>query len=138
MITGYNTDVRHRDVVFHVQTEDKGSSNPCVESLVYVGGRIVGRKRAGYRSLLEDGKGEAEILKLMEAQHREMIDEIRSGRLDDQVAPLGAGEPQTGETAEQPAAGGPASQEAPGSLDQVILDYLIQDIVLCHEKRKTH
>lgn len=120
MITGYNTDVRHRDVVFHVQTEDKGASNPCVESLVYVGGRIVGRKRAGYRSLLEDGGGEPEILELMEAQHREMIDEIRNGRLDDKVAPLA---PPEGEAE----AAGPAAQEAeapPGSLDQVILDYL--------------
>jgi hypothetical protein len=34
MISGYNTDVRHLDVVFHVQTEDKGAVNPLIESLV--------------------------------------------------------------------------------------------------------
>ena len=41
MITGYNTDVRHDSVVFHVQTEDKGAANPLIESLVYVGGQVV-------------------------------------------------------------------------------------------------
>ncbi len=122
MITGYNTDVRYRDVVFHVQTEDKGSSNPCIESLVYVGGRVVARKRAGYRSLLEDGKGEHEIVVLMEGQHRAMIDEIRTGRLDDQVTPLAAGQSATQPSS---AASSPlAAAEGSGTLDQVILDYL--------------
>ena len=27
MITGYNTDIRHRGTVFHIQTEDKGVNN---------------------------------------------------------------------------------------------------------------
>ena len=45
MITGYNTDVRHGAVGFHVQTEDKGRSNPCVDSLVYVGGQVLASKR---------------------------------------------------------------------------------------------
>src|SRR4051794_22707590 len=35
MITGYNTDVRYRERVFHVQTEDKGLQNPSIETVVY-------------------------------------------------------------------------------------------------------
>ncbi|MDH3746268.1 MAG: hypothetical protein OES47_14305, partial [Acidobacteriota bacterium] len=85
MITGYNTDVRHRGVVFHVQTEDKGVNNPCVESLVYVGGQIVGRQRTGYQSMLKEGKGKEEILELLENQHKEMISEIGAGTLDAEV-----------------------------------------------------
>ena len=38
MITGYNTDVRHGNRIFHVQTEDKGLGNPKIETLIYVGG----------------------------------------------------------------------------------------------------
>ena len=41
MITGFNTDVKHKNRVFHIQTEDKGEDNPYVESLVYVGGEIL-------------------------------------------------------------------------------------------------
>ena len=85
MITGYNTDVRHRGLVFHVQTEDKGLANPCVESLVYVGGQILTRKKADYAQLVKEGEGKEAIAKLMERQHRQTINEIRSGQLDAQV-----------------------------------------------------
>ena len=34
MITGFNTDVRHNNRVFHIQTEDKGDASPEIESLV--------------------------------------------------------------------------------------------------------
>ncbi len=46
MITGFNTDVEYEGRVFHVQTEDKGRTNPVVESLVYSGGEIVASRRA--------------------------------------------------------------------------------------------
>ena len=35
VLTGYNTDIEYSGTVYHVQTEDKGQSNPLVESLVY-------------------------------------------------------------------------------------------------------
>ncbi len=88
MITGYNTDIRHRDVVFHVQTEDKGASNPCVESLVYLKGQVIANKRTSYADMLSEGKGEKEIVTLMEHQHRVMIAAIKGGKLDDKVAEL--------------------------------------------------
>lgn len=88
MITGFNTDVRHNEVVFHVQTEDKGTGNPCIESLVYVGGQILARKRAGYRSLLEGEAATKAVTELMEQQHRSMIAEIRSGKMDEKLAAI--------------------------------------------------
>ncbi len=127
MITGYNTDVKHRGVVFHVQTEDKGLDNPSIESLVYVGGQILHRRRTEYAQLLKDGGGKDEILERLETQHRKLIAEIRTGKLDSEaenrigplasparapVAPSGAG----------PSA--PSTSSGSQSLDQVILDYL--------------
>jgi len=41
VITGFNTDIKHGERVFHVQTEDRGLTNPVIESLVYVGGEIL-------------------------------------------------------------------------------------------------
>jgi hypothetical protein len=95
MITGYNTDVRHGEVVFHVQTEDKGVSNPYIESLVYVGGQVLASKRASYADLLAEGKDEKEIVAIMDHQHRTMIAAIRHGKLDSKLAALGSG--QSGE-----------------------------------------
>jgi len=90
MITGYNTDVRHNEVVFHVQTEDKGLGNPFIESLVYVGGQVLASKRASYAELLAEGKEEKDILTLMDHQHRTMIAAIRHGKLDAKLAALAA------------------------------------------------
>ena len=48
MITGFNTDVKYRGVVYHVQTEDKGPQNPLIETLIYKGGEILGSRRLPY------------------------------------------------------------------------------------------
>lgn len=107
MITGYNTDVRHGEVVFHVQTEDKGTSNPFIESLVYVGGQVLASKRASYAELLAGGTEEKEIVALMDHQHRTMIAAIRHGKLDAKLAALKAGK-QTGQFAAYETPAGPA------------------------------
>jgi hypothetical protein len=96
MNTGYNTDVRHGEVVFHVQTEDKGTSNPYIESLVYVGGQVLASKRASYAEMLADGKDEKDVVQLMDHQHRTMIAAIRHGKLDAKLAALSLGR-QTGQ-----------------------------------------
>lgn len=92
MITGFNTDIRHGDRVFHVQTEDRGTANPIVESLVYVGGQILLSKRSPYSDLVIDGKpDEKAVRQLMDLQHRRIIEAIRRGRFD----PTPAGGPST-------------------------------------------
>jgi hypothetical protein len=98
MITGYNTDVRHGEVVYHVQTEDKGAANPFIESLVYVGGQVLASKRASYADLLAEGREEKEIIAFMDHQHRTMIAAIRHGKLDAKLAAMTAGK-QTGQYA---------------------------------------
>ncbi len=116
MITGYNTDVRHGEVVFHVQTEDKGISNPFIESLVYVGGQVLASKRASYAEMIAEGKEDKDIVALMDHQHRTMIAAIRHGKLDSKMVALVASR-QTGaqplvatpQTGAQPLVGRPAS-----------------------------
>ena len=135
MITGYNTDVEHLGQVLHVQTEDKGMETAWIESLVYAGGQILARKRSSYKTLLDAGKGRADISELMDRQHRLVIAEIRRGRFDAKLEGMlpRESEPRAASTvvaeaaalAEKAAeAAGPAPTEAGPSLDQVILDYL--------------
>ena len=81
MITGFNTDVKYRGVVYHVQTEDKGTANPLIETLIYKGGEILGSRRLPYASLAQVGD-EPAITKLMEDQHKAMIMEVKRGRYD--------------------------------------------------------
>jgi len=82
VITGFNTDVKHKNRVFHIQTEDKGEGNPYVESLVYVGGEILATKRTSYAEVLQAGRDDHAVQDLMEQQHRTMIAAIQRGRFD--------------------------------------------------------
>jgi len=82
MITGFNTDVKHDAVVYHVQTEDKGRNNPKIETLVYVGGEILDNYRTSYEQTKAE-LGEEEIMTLLEAQHKRVIRNIKTGRYDE-------------------------------------------------------
>ena len=81
MITGFNSDVKYRGLVYHVQTEDKGSDNPLIETLIYRGGEILASRRLPYKELVEGDAEEAEaaISRLMEDQHNAMILEVKHG-----------------------------------------------------------
>ena len=125
MITGHNTDVRYGDLVLHVQTEDKGHGNPCIESLIYYGGQVVVAKRASYADMLSDGKGDGEITALMDRQHRMMIKAIQAGKFDDKIsafAPI-RNKPETDEVT----AGFDLLEDSGRTLDQVILEYLTSE-----------
>ena len=80
MITGFNTDIKYRGVVYHVQTEDKGPVNPLIETLIYIGGEILGSKRLPYEDL--ESKDEATISHMMEEQHTEVIADVKNGKFD--------------------------------------------------------
>ena len=54
MLTGYNTDIRHGEVVLHVQTEDKGRENPAIETVIYLKGQVLAARRTPYAKLLEE------------------------------------------------------------------------------------
>jgi len=112
MITGHNTDITYNGVIYHVQTEDKGQSNPVVETLVYRGGEILDARRTSYQELLKDGYDEKRIVVLIDEQHTSVITEIKDGKYDRGGAALRL-DPL-----------GEEIVDASKSLDQVILDYL--------------
>ncbi len=85
MLTGFNTDIQHNGIVYHVQTEDKGPENPLMLSLVYVGGAILAAKRTNYAKDLEAGLGEAELQSKLEKQHKLILALISRGRIDDLI-----------------------------------------------------
>lgn len=110
MITGYNTDVRHGNRVFHVQTEDKGRGNPKIETLIYVGGEILDSFRSSYEDLLAEGMKEDVLQSRMDEQHKTIIRDIKNGKYD----------PTPPDLLEQQAFGG-------RPLDQAILEFLQQE-----------
>lgn len=85
MITGFNTDVKHKNKVYHVQTEDKGRSNPKIESLVYVGGEILDSYQTSYEQNKAD-LTEDQIMELLESQHKRVVRYIKIGNYDEDEA----------------------------------------------------
>jgi len=85
MITGFNTDVRHEGHVYHVQTEDRGTENPILESLVYIGGTIVARKKTPYPHPLNQDAGHEALASLLKRQHQVIIAAIKAGRIEELI-----------------------------------------------------
>lgn len=146
MITGFNTDVKHRDRVFHIQTEDRGDPRPYIESFVYVGGEILGGRRTPYAESLRTGGDDRAIRELMEQQHRTVIAAVRGGGFDGPNGSVRAPEDMAlGGTGAQPSAASGELRETPAprptpwrsaesarpsgdrTLDQVILEYLASE-----------
>ena len=130
MITGFNTDIRHNEKVYHIQTEDKGLQNPYIESLIYVGGEILASKKTSYAEQASAGIDEKWIGNLMEQQHRTMIAAIKRGRFDHpadatKIAALPEAPRKTVDVAGARVSA--ADIEDDKTLDQVIMDYLASE-----------
>lgn len=146
MLSGYNTNVKHRGVLFHVQTEDSGVRNPHVITHLYHHGTILASEKSEYRHLLEDDELERAVKSQMEGQHKEMLKRLRRGVFDDLIderlgsdavasdATGSTTQPETppvtppptsppGDGAEQRSFGQGIVSQKP--LDEVVLEYLV-------------
>jgi hypothetical protein len=127
VLTGYNTDIDHNGMTYHVQTEDKGRSNPFVESLVYAAGEILYSRRTAYEDMLPQDAELKAVANLMERQHRTIVEAIRRGRLS-QLSGKPAETTSDADTSVKVDVNATQavrpSQGAEPSLDQVILHYL--------------
>jgi hypothetical protein len=133
VITGFNTDIKHNEKVYHVQTEDKGVANPYIETLVYVGGEILASKKTSYAEQLKTGVDDKWIGGLMEQQHRTMIAAIKRGRFDQPADVTRSGQERALPTLAAPGSVvfeegvTPITVSEEKTLDQVIIDYLASE-----------
>ena len=97
MIFGFNTDIRHKDTVYHVQSEAR-EGDQLLQTQVFVRGRCIGKRAvswnaAGISSTSGAGSSadqnapnrtnkDQDKEKLLRDLHREVLDAIREGRLD--------------------------------------------------------
>ena len=82
MIFGHNTNVNVGAHKYHVQTEDAGASSALIDTTVYAGGRGLHRRTNNYLDLLPLNAHTEKALKLrLDEQHRQVLEEIRTGAL---------------------------------------------------------
>jgi hypothetical protein len=81
-IFGFNTDVKHEDTVYHVQSEPR-QNDLLLQTLVFVKGQCVGKHASSYAHLTADpGFSNEAMHELLKAQHRIVVEGIRAGRSD--------------------------------------------------------
>jgi hypothetical protein len=87
MLSGFNTNYRYRGVLFHVQTEDSGRSNPHVITHLFHGGNIMTSRKQTYADKLDLGNDalEIEVKSLMERQHKSMLQQLSKGGFDETI-----------------------------------------------------
>jgi len=94
MIFGFNTDIRHEDTIYHVQSEAREGEH-LLQTQVFVKGRCIGKRAVPYGSSAAEGKTTApndsqdkdkdqdkDREKMLRELHREVLDAIRGGKLD--------------------------------------------------------
>jgi hypothetical protein len=150
MLSGFNTNFRHRGVLFHVQTEDSGRDNPHVITHLFHGGNIMASVKRDYGERLGVADVEDVVRGLMEGQHKEMLKQLSRGEHDEAIgqrlgesvfdesqaprsedtereavseAPPDRPEVEGARAARQ--FGGDIASQKP--LDEVVLDYLVEN-----------
>lgn len=150
MITGANTNVRHRGWIFHVQTEDSGRANPHIITHVYHHGTILASEKTRYADRVGSEDLESIVRGLIETQHKSMLSRLKAGSfdaiIDARLGPTGASTDgmqmstpvPVEERPEAPPAAAPKTAGARSSrgfgegivsqkpLDEVILEYLAE------------
>ena len=92
MLTGFNTNIRHRGVLFHVQSEDSGRDHPHVITHLFHGGSVMASEKSSYSDRADDRDLETLVRGIMESQHKAVLKRLRAGEFDEVIcARLGEG-----------------------------------------------
>ena len=91
MSSGFNTDVQIGSQIYHVQTEDRGPAHPVIDTAVYQNGRVLLRRSSNYQHFVVSEEFNSQGLReRVEEQHRSVIDDLRSGALEAELAAAAA------------------------------------------------
>lgn len=89
MLPGFNHNIRYRDRVFHVQTEDNGLRSPNLVTQVFIGGHMLMIEKSSYGDILELDLNADERTKQvrarMQEQHKRLLKNLTRGEYDDRI-----------------------------------------------------
>jgi hypothetical protein len=82
MIFGFNTDVKHEDTVYHVQSEAR-QNEFLFQTQVFVRGRCIGKRATSYADRANQSDfTDKQKEHMLREQHRFVLDSIREGKLE--------------------------------------------------------
>ena len=84
---GFNNNIKFKDQVFHVQTEDSGLDAPHIITHLFAdGGRVIKSHKRDYHEHVQRPDVTEFVRTLMKSQHLEMVLMLRDGRFDNIIA----------------------------------------------------
>ena len=82
-LLGYNNNVRHKNRVFHIQTEDSGVNHPHIITHLFMdGGRILKSVKKSYAEHVGAEGMQETVRGLMKEQHKAIFIALRDGQFD--------------------------------------------------------
>lgn len=142
MLPGFNHNINHQGILFHVQTEDKGVSNPLVITQLFVDGNVLATRRSSYEKFLNKPGVQEITLAMMQEQHKGMMKDLIHGRIKAALDYIENNQPSTKLSSPPPAQPNPQAPPAPAparatmdtkkvpssasekTLDELILEFL--------------
>src|SRR4051812_43960196 len=107
---GFNHNVMHLGWEFHVQTEDSGVQTPHIITHLFRNGGILATRKSNY-----DSAAAIDVVKhLMQAQHKAVLKDLRSGSHDQKIRQY-LGEPPAPDDAAPPTDLTPHQTAIPGA-----------------------
>lgn len=83
MIFGFNTDVKFKGTVYHVQSEAR-KHDQHLQTQVFVRGRCIGKKATPYAEhALQPDFSDDKMHEMLKAQHKGVVEAVREGRVAD-------------------------------------------------------
>ncbi len=92
MVMGFNTEIKHNGVVYHVQTEPRKDAR--IETLVYLKGAIIHSLKTSYQELVDSPDySEEKLSRFLKDQHQQVIARLRAGEIGAPPTPPAAATP---------------------------------------------
>ncbi|HET7100032.1 MAG TPA: hypothetical protein VFJ52_02685 [Terriglobia bacterium] len=92
MVSGFNTEIDFEGTRFHIQTEVRKEAD--IETAVYVKGAVIHSLKTSHSDLtIADEGHELRFTQLLEGQHRQVIEQIRTGEIRPPSAPASLPDP---------------------------------------------
>lgn len=99
MLFGHNTNVTVEGTVFHVQTEDRGTTSAVLDTTVHCRGRVLHRRTTRYTDLLPLDADREQALKIrLDDQHYTVVEELNTGVLKIDAPPMPPARPNSSAT----------------------------------------
>lgn len=90
MLPGFNHNIRYKERVYHVQTEDNGLKQPRLITQVFIDGHVLALEKSTYDHIIEaaadDKSRDDQIRTQMQDQHKQLLKNLVAGMYDERIA----------------------------------------------------